>query len=174
MNKDGKDNNESKDIDQLLSNLLGHIDEQEEKEAQRAALVNNSGASDEAFRRVEEIAQDVEQDQSWKIPEEIPRPPIPPAPQHEPVVVPPPVSHFSDAPSQNPAVRMRDRLDEGKLPRTPEGGTPAFRAFQNIPDPPKRVITPVDVSDVMAKVSEQNHTSEKKRTARQLSALVRK
>ncbi len=160
MNKDGKDNKDSKDIDQLLNNLLGHIDQQEQRQAQRATLVNNSGASDEAFRRVEEIAQDVEQDQSWKIPHEIPRPPIPPAPQHEPVVVPPPVSHFSDAPSQNPAVRMRDRLDESRLPRTPENA-PAFRAFQDVPDPPRRVITPVDVSDVMPKESSRQNFEEK-------------
>ena len=177
MNKDGKDNKESKDIDQLLNNLLGHIDEQEQKEAQRTAFVNTSSASDEAFRRVEEIAQDVEQDQSWKVPVEVPRPPIPPAPQHEPVVVPPPVSHFSDARftksrcAECVTVWMRENF-----PRTPESGKmPVFRSFDSIPDPPKRVIAPVDVSDIMPKVSssKEEKPEERKEIVRSRAEMIR-
>lgn len=98
----------SKELKSLYHALLHEISEQEKKTA--------ATASEEAMRRAEEIVQDVEEDKSWQIPPEPKKPQIP-APQHEPVVVPPPVSHFTDEPSQNPAVRMRDRLDETALPK---------------------------------------------------------
>ncbi|MBR3629178.1 MAG: hypothetical protein IKN55_01730, partial [Oscillospiraceae bacterium] len=73
-------------------------------------------ASEDAQRRAEQIAQDVEDDGSWQIPPEEPKRERP-KPLHAPVIVPPPISHFTDEPSQNPAVRMRDRLEEDALPK---------------------------------------------------------
>ncbi|MDE5565121.1 MAG: hypothetical protein K2I93_08180 [Oscillospiraceae bacterium] len=96
----------SKELNNLFHELLQEIAEQEKK--------MTVSASEEAMRRAEEIVQDVEEDKSWQIPPEPKKPEIPP-PQHDPVVVPPPISHFTDEPSQNPAVRMRDRLDETSL-----------------------------------------------------------
>ncbi len=71
-------------------------------------------ASDEARSRVDEIMRDVESTPREPAPAKTP---LPPPPVHDPVVVPPPVSHFTDEPSADTAVRMRDRLDETTLPK---------------------------------------------------------
>lgn len=100
----------SKELDAMFSSLLQEISEQEKK------LPESTPASEHAQRRAEKIAQAVEDDGSWQIPPEQPKP-VPRAPYHPPVVVPEPVSHFSEEPSANPAIRMRDRLEEGALPK---------------------------------------------------------
>ena len=100
----------SKELDALFNSLLQEIDDQEKK------LPKPPPASEDAQRQAERIAQDVEDDGSWQIPPEEPKP-TRPKPIHAPVIVPPPVSHFTDEPSQNPAVRMRDRLEEDALPK---------------------------------------------------------
>ncbi|MCR4647152.1 MAG: hypothetical protein K5695_17395 [Oscillospiraceae bacterium] len=100
----------SKELDALYSNLLKEISEQEKR------LPEPPPVSEDAQRRAEQIAQDVEDDGSWQIPPEEPKP-VRPKPLHAPVIVPPPISHFTDEPSQNPAVRMRDRLEEDALPK---------------------------------------------------------
>ena len=76
--------------------------------------------SGESRRLVGVIARGV--DEHYQPPET--SPPERPAPQHEPVVVPPPVSHFAPGPSQEPAVRMRDRLEESTLPKPDEEKKP--------------------------------------------------
>ena len=100
----------SKELDAMFNSLLQEISDQEKK------LPEPPPASEDAQRRAEQIAQDVEDDGSWQIPPEEPKP-VRPKPLHAPVIVPPPISHFTDEPSQNPAVRMRDRLEEDALPK---------------------------------------------------------
>lgn len=103
----------NKELDELLNSLLKEIPE---RPKHLPTPPEPPVPTEEAFRQAEKIAQDVEQDKSWQIPPEQPRPEKP-APQHDPVVVPPPVSHFTDTPSPNPAIRMHDRLDETSLPK---------------------------------------------------------
>lgn len=100
----------SNEIDELLQSLLREIPETKPKPSAPPK------PTEEAVRQAEKIVQDVEEDKSWQIP---PAPPKPekPAPQHEPVIVQPAISHFTDEPSQNPAIRMHDRLDETALPK---------------------------------------------------------
>lgn len=100
----------SKELDELLNTLLKEIPKTEKKNLEPAK------PTQEAVRQAERIVQDVEQEKSWQIPPEKPKK-LPPAPQHDPVVVPEPISHFTDTPSPNPAIRMRDRLDETALPK---------------------------------------------------------
>lgn len=110
------------DIDQLLSGLLGG--QAAPKPAQKEAPPppppaeepKRSAASEHSMRRVEEIMRRVEQENSVKKASEAQKRQDMTIPKREPVPVPPPVSHFTDEPSQNPAVRMRDRLDETALP----------------------------------------------------------
>lgn len=100
----------SKELDELLGSLLKEIPPNEEKKPPGPIRPTK-----EAFRQAERIVQDVEQDKSWQIPPERPKP-TPPAPQHEPVI-PETVSHFTNVPSTDPSIRMRDRLDETALPK---------------------------------------------------------
>ncbi len=110
------------DIDQLLSGLLGG--QAAPKPVQKDAPPppppveepKRSAASEHSMRRVEEIMRRVEQESSMKKADEAQKRQNMTIPKREPVPVPPPVSHFTDEPSQNPAVRMRDRLDETALP----------------------------------------------------------
>ena len=110
------------DIDQLLSGLLGG--QAAPKPVQKEAPPppppveepKRSAASEHSMRRVEEIMRRVEQENSMKKAGEAQKRQDMTIPRRDPVPVPPPVSHFTDEPSQNPAVRMRDRLDETALP----------------------------------------------------------
>ncbi len=95
-----------REIDALLNSLL--------QEKERKPLHTEPPASEEALRRAEEIGQHV--DNAYEPPAEPPKREIP-APRHTPVVVPPPVSHFTDEPSPDTAVRMRDKLEEATLPK---------------------------------------------------------
>lgn len=95
-----------REIDALLNSLL--------QEKERKPLHTEPPASEEALRRAEEIGQHV--DDAYEPPAEPPKREIP-APRHAPVVVPPPVSHFTDEPSPDTAVRMRDKLEEDTLPK---------------------------------------------------------
>ena len=102
------------DINLLLNSLLGEEEAPKQPEAPEQPEVK-SMASEKSRQRVEEITRNVEiaKSQNRPAPQKRVEQTIP---KREPVTVPPPVSHFSDEPSQNPAVRMRDRLDETALP----------------------------------------------------------
>ncbi len=110
------------DIDQLLSGLLGGqaapkpVQKDASPPPPPAEEPKRSAASEHSMRRVEEIMRRVEQESSMKKASEAQKRQDMTIPRREPVPVPPPVSHFTDEPSQNPAVRMRDRLDETALP----------------------------------------------------------
>ncbi len=114
----------NQEIDRLLNGLLGNPPDTAAKtptastgasERKPATSERASSASEEARRRVEEIMRSVELETSQKRAAQPPKQEWP-IPRHEPVVVPPPVSHFSEEPSQDTAVRMHDRLDETSLP----------------------------------------------------------
>lgn len=99
----------SKEIDNLLDNLIKEIDLQDGQPAPKEP----KPASTEAKNRAEAIAKDV--NKSYRRPPEPVKQSIP-APQINPVVEPEPTSHFTDEPSSDPAIRMHDRLDESTLP----------------------------------------------------------
>ncbi len=122
----------SNEFDQLLSGLLGDKNA-DPKPQNDSTSGKTSAASEESRRRVEEIMRNVERESDKRKSEEQSRPKVQPLPKREPVVVPPPISHFSEEPSQNPAVRMRDRLDETALPMLDSERKPT----QVIPPKPK-------------------------------------
>ena len=137
----------SKEIDNLLDNLIKEIGEQEGPEAAPKP------ASEEAARRAEVIAKDV--NQSYRRPPEPVKQSIP-APQLKKVVEPEPTSHFSGARSQDPAIRMHDRLDESTLPapdaeRRPtqirDIGGKNKRSIPAPAEPPKRKIPHISIPD---------------------------
>ncbi len=129
----------SNEFDSLLSGLLGSkpdapsATEQEQEQ-------KSSAASEQSRRRVEEIMKHVEleTDRKRELEKQTPKPQPQPLPKREPVVVPPPISHFSEEPSQNPAVRMRDRLEETALPMIDNDRKPN----QIIPPKPKAEAKP--------------------------------
>ncbi len=127
----------SNDIDALLSGLLGNQGSTKKQAAPPPAPAPEPPkppvASENARRRVEEIMRSVELENSRRRESASPAPKPQPLPKREPVVVPPPISHFSEEPSQNPAVRMRDRLDEISLPMIDTERKPT----QIIPPKPK-------------------------------------
>ncbi|MBR2087852.1 MAG: hypothetical protein IJ906_12070 [Oscillospiraceae bacterium] len=137
----------SKEIDNLLDNLIKEIGEQEGPETAPKP------ASEEAARRAEVIAKDV--NQSYRRPPEPVKQSIP-APQLKKVVEPEPTSHFSGARSQDPAIRMHDRLDESTLP-TPDAerrptqirniGGKNKRSIPAPAEPPKRKIPHISIPD---------------------------
>ena len=104
------------DINNLLSGLLGEEEKPKPQPPKPAPPPpKKPAASEKSRQRVEEISRNVEIETSQNRP--APQKRVEQTiPKREPVPVPPPVSHFSDEPSQNPAVRMRDRLDETALP----------------------------------------------------------
>ncbi len=121
------------DIDQLLNVLLGDPKPTAAPpKTSSTAPRTRSAASEESLRRVEEIMRSVELESSRRRAEQPPKKEYP-KPQHEPVVVPAPISHFSLEPSQDTAVRMRDRLDESALPMIDSDKKPS----QIIPPKPK-------------------------------------
>lgn len=129
----------SNEFDSLLSGLLGSKPDapsatEQEKEQK------SSAASEQSRRRVEEIMKHVEleTDRKRELEKQTPKPQPQPLPKREPVVVPPPISHFSEEPSQNPAVRMRDRLEETALPMIDNDRKPN----QIIPPKPKAEAKP--------------------------------
>ncbi len=142
----------SNEFDQLLSGLLGSKNG-EQAPQEIGAPQKTSAASEESRRRVEEIMRNVERESDKRKSEEQSRSKAQPLPKREPVVVPPPISHFSDQPSQNPAVRMRDRLDETALPMIDSERKPT----QIIPPKPKPEAEP---------------KKKKKRTAPQVSTDI--
>ncbi len=127
----------SNEFDQLLSGLLGNKND-DPKPQNDSTTGKTSAASEESRRRVEEIMKNVERESDKRKSEEQFRPKAEPIPKREPVVVPPPISHFSEEPSQNPAVRMRDRLDETALPMLDSERKPT----QVIPPKPKPEAAP--------------------------------
>lgn len=130
------------DIDQLLNGLLAPPAQtrpsQPVQQANKPAAVKRSSASEESLRRVEEIMRSVEQESDRRRAVQPPKKEYP-KPQHAPVVVPPPVSHFSEEPSQDTAVRMRDRLDETSLPKIDSDKKPnQIIPPKPKPEPPKK------------------------------------
>lgn len=100
----------SKQIDNLLDSLIKEIDA---KDGGTPAPKEPKPASPEALERAEKIAKKV--DKNYRRPPEPVKQSIP-APNIKPVIEPEPTSHFSDARSNDPAIRMHDRLDESTLP----------------------------------------------------------
>lgn len=123
----------SSDIDALLNGLLGDTKVAPTAGTTPQPAPKRSAASDEARRRVEEIMRSVDLESSRKKAQAQTGPAVQTIPRREPVVVPEPISHFSDEPSQNPAVRMHDRLDEVSLPMIDTERKPT----QIIPPKPK-------------------------------------
>lgn len=104
------------DINHLLNGLLGEEAPKPPKAPEPPKQPEKkSAASEKSRKRVEEITRNVEMEtiQNRPAPKKRTETVLP---KREPVPVPAPISHFSDEPSQNPAVRMRDRLDETALP----------------------------------------------------------
>lgn len=122
------------DINQLLNGLLGEQKKEEPKPEPKPEPPKKSAASERSLRRVEEFMRDVEQENSTKKASQPKRTEELSIPKREPVPVPPPISHFTEEPSQNPAVRMRDRLDETALPKPDAERKPT----QIIPPKPKQ------------------------------------
>ncbi|MCR5718888.1 MAG: hypothetical protein K6F80_07630 [Oscillospiraceae bacterium] len=145
----------SKEIDNMLDDLLREIDAQDGEETAAP-----KPASQEAVKRAEAIVSGV--NQSYRRPPEPVRTGIP-APNIKEVIEPEPTSHFSDERSLDPAIRMHDRLDESSLPgidaeRRPTqirnmSGTgtasrPAGkRSLPTPPEAPKRKIPHINVPD---------------------------
>lgn len=123
----------SKELDELLDKLLREIPETE-------SSPEPPKPTKAAFQQAERIAKDVEQDkEAWRLPPEEPKVEIPEPPQHDPVIVPPPISHFTNIPSQNPAIRMRDRLEDTALPKPDLERKPTqIMDVHPKPDPAKR------------------------------------
>ena len=96
-----------RELHDLLHNLVDDAERPPEPE------VNVSEAS---RQKVNKIVDEMNRGQQT---ETLPKPVYdkPPSRKRPPVVTPDPVSHFSDTPSQNPAVRMHDRLLEDALPK---------------------------------------------------------
>ena len=104
----------SKEIDNLLDNLIKEIDAQEgtsPKEDKTPKVPEP--ASEQAREKAEAIAKGV--NKNYRRPPEPVKQSIP-APKITPVVEPDPVSHFSHRRPTDPAIRMHDRLDEDTLP----------------------------------------------------------
>lgn len=129
----------SNEFDSLLSGLLGSKPDAPSATGQEQEQ-KSSAASEQSRRRVEEIMKHVEleTDRKRELEKQTPKPQPQPLPKREPVVVPPPISHFSEEPSQNPAVRMRDRLEETALPMIDNDRKPN----QIIPPKPKAEAKP--------------------------------
>ena len=154
----------SKEIDNLLDNLIKEIDAQEGAPAQTEKLSETpEPASEQAREKAEAIAKGV--NKSYRRPPEPVKQSIP-APNITPVVEPDPVSHFSHQRPTDPAIRMHDRLDEDSLPTPDADRRPTQirdidekpkkrrkrKAAQNrsIPEPrelPKRTIPHINVPD---------------------------
>ena len=157
----------TKELDDLLSSLMQDLEKEQKKLPGQAT---RSTASEGARMRVEAILRDVERDTEKK--EEPPaavREPIPDLPVHDPVVIPPTVSHFTEEPSADTAVRMRDRLDAETLPKPDAERKPTqnhglkpnpdrgrrkkykrrtqSRSIPQPPVPPKKVIPHIEVPD---------------------------
>ncbi len=107
----------SNELDQLLNGLLAEPPAAKQPAPPPPPPAPKKPVASEAARsRVEEIMRSVEEESSLRKAAQPAKPPVQPLPKRGPVPVPPPISHFTDVPSQNPAVRMRDRLDEISLP----------------------------------------------------------
>lgn len=149
----------SKQIDNLLDSLIKEIDAKDGHPAPKEP----KPVSAEARGRAEAIAKGV--NKSYRRPPEPVKQSIP-APRIKPVVEPDPVSHFTEEPSMDPAIRMHDRLDESTLPapdaeRRPtqimdiDGGnrkrrkrrTSGARSIPAPPEAPKRKIPHINVPD---------------------------
>ena len=102
----------SKEIDNLLDNLIKEIDAKEGYPAPKEPEAPKP-TSEEAREKAEAIAKGV--NKSYRRPPEPVRQSIP-APKITPVVEPEPVSHFSNQRPTDPAIIMHDRLDEDSLP----------------------------------------------------------
>lgn len=77
---------------------------------------NISTASERSRQHVDKIVEKMNQEQEQVIP--VPKPVYSKPPKRKKVVTAPePVSHFSEEPSQNPVVRMHDRLLEDAMPK---------------------------------------------------------
>lgn len=107
------------DINDLLSGLLGEQPRPKQEKKPAPAPVQETkrpAASEKSRQRVEELLRSVELENCQRKAAAPQKRGDMTIPKRDPVPVPPPVSHFTDEPSQNPAVRMRDRLDETALP----------------------------------------------------------
>ena len=106
-----------RELRDLLHNLVDDAEHLPEPK------VNVSEAS---RKKVNEIADSLNREQQ----PESPKPVYdkPPTRKRPPVITPDPVSHFSETPSQNPAVRMHDRLLEGALPKPDTERKPTQKA----------------------------------------------
>lgn len=93
------------EIKDLLYNLAG--DEE---------LPKSPTASERSRKHVDKIVEKMNQEKAEIAP--VPKPVYSKPPKHKRIVTPPePVSHFSEEPSQNPVVRMHDRLLEDAMPK---------------------------------------------------------
>lgn len=89
-----------------------------------------SQASAAARQKVDQIVEAINQEQEQPVP--VPRPVYSKPPKHKKILTAPvPVQHFSDKTSQNPAVRMHDRLLQDAMPK-PDPERKPRRAVQNI------------------------------------------
>ena len=97
-----------RDIHDLLNNLVGDEERTPEPE-------NNASAA--SRKKVDAIVEKMNREK--QNPPAMPKPVYdkPPKRKRPPVVKPDPVSHFSEEPSQNPVVRMHDRLLEDAIPQ---------------------------------------------------------
>ncbi|MDE6657737.1 MAG: hypothetical protein K2J88_04045, partial [Oscillospiraceae bacterium] len=79
-------------------------------------MKNISTASERSRQHVDKIVEKMNQEQEQITP--VPKPVYSKPPKRKRVVTEPePVSHFSEEPSQNPVVRMHDRLLEDAMPK---------------------------------------------------------
>ncbi|MBR4319077.1 MAG: hypothetical protein IKP69_03385, partial [Oscillospiraceae bacterium] len=97
-----------REIHDLLNNLVSDEERIPEPE-------NNASAV--SRKKVDAIVEKMNREK--QNPPAVPKPVYdkPPKRKRSPVAKPAPVSHFSEEPSQNPAVRMHDRLLEDAIPQ---------------------------------------------------------
>ncbi|MDE6088879.1 MAG: hypothetical protein K2G25_10935 [Oscillospiraceae bacterium] len=94
------------ELKSLLQNLAGDTEIPDEE----------SKASEASRQKVDQIVKKINQEQSKPVPES--KPVYSKPPKHKKILkAPVPVEHFSEEPSQNPAVRMHDRLLQDAMPK---------------------------------------------------------
>ncbi|MDE5769453.1 MAG: hypothetical protein K2H82_08720 [Oscillospiraceae bacterium] len=94
------------ELKSLLQNLAGDTEIPDEE----------SQASEASRQKVDQILKKINQEQSESVPES--KPVYSKPPKHKKILKSPvPVEHFSEEPSQNPAVRMHDRLLQDAMPK---------------------------------------------------------
>lgn len=109
------------ELKSLLQNLAGDTEIPDE------ALP----VSEASRQKVDQIVAEINQEQGEPVPE--PRPVYSRPPRHKKILrAPVPVEHFSEEPSQNPAVRMHDRLLQDAMPKPDPERRPRRMADQDI------------------------------------------